>query len=238
MIFSRVSRYESLTKLTDFLKFHLRRKFCRLKHSRFKFSTPIFVRFAQSKVLLKISCNMKYESYREDIGEILEVNLVRDPTVGQQYVVRTLVLRLWNQVFRQGRGSRVLAESFDRIDWNDNLDNIKALLYCLDDCMTTASDLREEHQQMPEREMTNQILAKSQFLGNTVNGLVQSSRFDLFPNPKLSYPIEILKEIDWCTLAHVDRYDTGLVTFLGFVEDFRYYDFAPSKIEIGLNVSH
>lgn len=181
---------------------------------------------------------MKYESYREDIGELLEVNLVDNPTVGQQYVVRTLVLRFWNQVFRPGRGSRVLAESLDQVEWKDNLESIKDLIFCLDDCLTTASDLREEQQKIPEKDLSNLILTKVQFLGDTVKGLVQSSRFDLFPNPKLSYPIVFLKEIDWFSLAHRDRFDVDLVTFMSFAEDFRYYDFAPSAIEVGLNVSH
>ena len=169
--------------------------------------------------------------------ELMGENLVEDMTIGQQYIMRSLMLRFWNQVFKTGRGTRVLSESLDQIDWTINLENIQALLLTLDECLKVASEKRSQNEKVPEKEFTVEILDKASFLGDAVKGLVKSSRYDLFYNAKLCYPIEFFKGLDWHDLAHRDSYDVNLVTFLGFVDEFQFYDFAPKPIEQGLKVS-
>ena len=180
---------------------------------------------------------MNYESHREDLIEILDGNLVASPTVGEQYVVRTVLLRMWNQTFASKRASRVLSESLDGLVWADNLDNIKTLILALDSALEQASEYRAQQMDIPSTDIINDIKAKTEFLGSTVNGLIQSSRLKAQPNPALSYPFEVLKTVDWHNIAHMTKYDADLVTILGFIGDNDYFDIAPLDVEIALAVS-
>ena len=179
----------------------------------------------------------KYESYRSELVGLFESCLVSSPTVGQEYTIRTVLLRLWNQVFKTVKGSRIIAESLDSICWDDNLDNIKNLILTLDNCLVIATEHRIMQLEVPERDIVAQILAKTQFLGSTISALVKSSRLDLYPNADLCYPLELLGDIDWQHLAHLTVLDVDVVTFFGFADKLQYYDFPPTNIEKAIQVS-
>ena len=182
--------------------------------------------------------DMRYETCRDDLIEILGVNLVSDPTLGEQYVVRSTLLRLWNQVFQSVKGSKILSQNLDQLDWNNNLDNLRDLILTLDQQLETASVYREQKMDLPKADIVQTIKDKSSFLGQSVLGLIKNmSRLVLIPNPTLSSPFVFFKSIDWAHVAHLTSYDADLVTVRGFLGDLQFYDIPPIPIEVALKVS-
>ena len=179
---------------------------------------------------------LQYNSYARELDVLLSANLKASATEGEQYVVRTVVLRLWDQVFRSEKAIRILALAMDQLTWPEVVEHVRDLILALDNAMETVSIYRQQNTAPPTKDLINSIALKAEFLGESVTKYAKNYGNHFRPAADFGFVLTVLTDVDWPKIAHLTELDAERTAVTGLFGDMKFYDFAPSKLEQALKV--
>ena len=209
-----------------------------IKNSR----TCIFIRIFRSLVQLvlsKISGKQMigYESFAVELDGLLAGNLKVDATAGEKYVCRTLVFRLFDQIFGQKKALKLFATTFDQIPWSEMVNHVHRLIMSFDQALEIASTYQEQGMEVPRTDIKKELSEAVNFMGEDTARLVRTMGMNFRVSKDFALILITLANVDWLHVHHLSEFDAERVTLNNVMGDLDFVDFPPTPLEVALRVS-